>query len=521
MSRVSRLDTFDNTEVIASEGELVKVHFSLPAFNLTHSRKTRSTVMTASNSSTSVEHHKLEASSPALASSNPSKLLEQLPPRIRAKIFSYITPQEVKLEFLGSDPAKWPKKPSTLPLLQGLPSFADEISTQVFSQTQFNFKSSTFRKGPVVHGCEVALAFLNHIKPANVGHIRMITCDLNWHNKESVNMLLQMLAKLATYPSRNINHVRFEFEAAPGAKRSKKGIVAKTFGFTLKGLVGLKMTIFVLGLNHLPNADEFALRMNRWFQRHHKLASTPVNYFGKLPPEVTRLIYRCLPLEPTYHRIEPAIVDRVVLRTAPADHDIHVLPSSSFDLLLVNRQMYEEILPVVFSKISFEFVALSTWRHQRKESRDKTDEASWITSIMNGLGGNAKFIKKARIVFEIYSPHSHDYAKQYTPSIKAIMDKIDECFNFQLTDGYRTLPNDEIPIVSVTWSDDIRRRCFLIRLPTRGNTELMVEVQTDFSYEAPGSLAYDSQVQVVREGYKHSINGMRFKIDYFGTIIPA
>ena len=101
------------------------------------------------------------------------------------------------------------------------------------------------------------------------------------------------------------------------------------------------------------------------------------------------------------------------------------------------------------------------------------------------------------------------------------MDKIDECCNFQLADGFRTLPNDEIPIVSVTWAREIRRRCFLIRLPTRGNTELMVEVQTDFSYEAPGSVAYDSQVQVVREGYKHSVNGMRFKIDDFGAIIPA
>ena len=496
-------------------------HFQLLT-SLTHRKsETRSTVTTASKPSTSVEHHKSEASSSAMASSNPSNPLEQLPPRIRAKIFSYITPQQVKLEFLGLNPAKWPKKPSTLPLLQGLPSFVDEISTQVFGQTQFNFKSSTLRKGPVVHGCEVALAFLNHIKPANVGHIHTITCDLNWHNKESANMLLQMLAKLATHPSRNINHVRFEFEAAPGAKRSKKGIVAKTFGFTLKGLVGLKITIFVVGLSRLPDADEFALRMNRWFQRHHKLTSKPVKYFGKLPPEVTRLIYRHLPLEPTYHTIGPAIVDRAVLRTAPADHGIHVLPSSSFDLLLVNRQMCEEILPVVFSKISFAFVALSTWRHQRKESRNETDRASWITSILNGLGGNAKFIKKARIVFEMHSPRSSDYAKQYTPSIKAIMDKIDECCNFQLADGYRTLPNDEIPIVSVTWARDIRRRCFLIRLPTRGSTELMVEVQTDFSYEAPGSLAYDSQVQVVREGYKHSVNGMRFKVDDFGAIIPA
>ena len=460
-----------------------------------------------------------------MASSNFTKRLDGLPSKVRAKIFAYMIPHPVDLEFLGFNPAKWPKKPSTTFMLTSLPGVIDSINTQVLNQTCFNFKSSTPRKGPVIHGCEVALAFLNHIKPAYVGHIRTITCDLDWHNKESASMLLQMLAKLATQPSRVINDIRFEFEAAPGAKRSKKGVVSKTFGFTLKGLIGLKITIFVVGLSRLPDADEFAVRMNQWFQRHHKLTSTPVDFLDRLPLEVKLMIYRNLPLAKWEVIHDPM---HTVARKSthkprqfdPYDSNI-VLPSSSLPLLMVNHQMSKEILPVLYGCGSLELEASSKWRHERNTTRNGNDKATWITRRLHGLGSKAKLIKKVKIIIEKYSPRSTSYSREYTPSIQAVMDKVEECCDFQLADGYRTLPNDGIPIISVLWKAEVRRRCFLIRLPTRRNTELTVEVQTDFGYEAPGSLAYDSQVQIVREGFKHSVNGMRFKLDDFGSVIPA
>ena len=479
--------------------------------------------MTAPRDSTAVEHHKPEASLLATASSKSSKLLERLPPKVRAKVFEPLTPK-VQLDFLGTKPAKWPKKPSS-PLLSSFPGLVNEIDEQVFAQTQYNFKSSTLRNGTVVHGCEVALAFLDHIKPVKVGFIRTITCDLDWHSKESANMLLQMLARLAIYPSRKINHIRFEFEAAPEAKRSKKGIVSKTFGFTLKGLIGLKITVFVVGLGRLPDADEFAARMNNWFRRHHELTSTIINRLERLPPEVRRLIYQNLPRDKYHHICDPALnLDSTTLYgpSMSSEHDnMSVLPSSSLDLLLVSRQMHADVTPIVFGDCSLELVTTSRWRHHRNNDRNETDQASWVTKRLHGLGDKAKFIRKVKIVLEMYSPHSRSYASQYTPSIKAIMDKVEECCNFQLAEGYRTLPNNEIPIVSVTWEPYIRKRCFLIKLPTRGSAELTVEVQTDFSYEAPGSLAYASQIHVVRDGYKNSVDGMRFTIDAFGAFIPA
>ena len=481
--------------------------------------------MTASKPSTSVEDHKSEVSALAMVSSNFTKRLDGLPSKVQAKIFAYMIPQAVDLDFLGCNPAKWPKKPSTTFMLTSLPGVIDKINTQILNQTCFNFKSSTPRKAPVIHGCDVALALLNHIKPAHVGHIRTITCDLDWHNKESASMLLQMLAKLATQPSRAINDIRFEFEAAPGVRRSKKGVVSKTFGFTLKGLIGLKITIFVVGLNRLPDADEFAVRMNQWFQRHHKLTSTPVNFLNRLPLEVKLMIYRNLPLAKweVNHNPMHTVARKAIQGIKGFDsYDSNtVLPSSSLPLLMVNYQMSEEILPVLYGCSSLELETSSRWRHERNATRNGNDKATWITRRLHGLGSKAKFIKKVTIVIEMYSPRSRSYSREYTPSLKAVLDKVEECCDFQLADGYRTLPNDEIPIVSVLWKAEIRRRCFLIRLPTRRNTELMVEVQTDFGYEAPGSLAYDSQCQVVREGFKHSVNGMRFKLDDFGSMIPA
>jgi hypothetical protein len=70
-----------------------------------------------------------------------------------------------------------------------------------------------------------------------------------------------MLAKLATQPSRVTNNIRFNFEAALGAKRLKKGAVSKTYGFTLKGPVRPEITIFIVELSHLPDADEYAHKL--------------------------------------------------------------------------------------------------------------------------------------------------------------------------------------------------------------------------------------------------------------------
>jgi hypothetical protein len=103
----------------------------------------------------------------------------------------------------------------------------------------------------------------------------------------------------------------------------------------------------------------------------------------------------------------------------PYDSNI-VLPSSYLPLLMVNHQMSEE----------------TNWN----------DKAIWITRRLQGLGSKAKLIKKVKIVFEIYSPHSRSYFSEYTPSIQAIMDKVEECCDFQLADGYVHSPTTGSPL---------------------------------------------------------------------------
>jgi hypothetical protein len=261
-------------------------------------------------------------------------------------------------------------------------------------------------------------------------------------------MLLQMLAKLATQPSRVINDIRFEFEAAPGAKRSKKGIISKTFG-----LIGLKITISVVGLSRLPDADEFAVRMNQWSQRQHTLTSTPIDFLNRLPLEVKVMIYRNLPLakweviHDPMHTIAQESIHKP-RQFIPYDSNI-VLPSSSLPLLIVNHQMREEILPVLYGCGSLKLEASFKWRSERDATRNENDKATWITRRLHGLGSKAKLIKKVKIIIEKYSPRSTSYSREYTPSIQAVMDKVEECCDFQLADGYRTLPNDRIPIISV------------------------------------------------------------------------
>jgi hypothetical protein len=123
--------------------------------------------MTASTPS--IEDNESEVSALVVVSSNFTKRLDGLPSEVRAKIFAYIIPHLVDLEFLGFNPAKRLRKPFTTFILTSLPGVIDRINAQVLNQTCFNIKSSTPRKGPFIQSCEVALASLNHIKPARVG----------------------------------------------------------------------------------------------------------------------------------------------------------------------------------------------------------------------------------------------------------------------------------------------------------------------------------------------------------------
>ena len=92
------------------------------------------------------------------------------------------------------------------------------------------------------------------ILSADIGYIGKVRCVLEWTTRaEFADTFFQMLARLATNPTRNIKNLDLEVESAPEVKCPNRGVSTLSFAITLRGLLGLEITIFVSELGHLPD----------------------------------------------------------------------------------------------------------------------------------------------------------------------------------------------------------------------------------------------------------------------------
>jgi len=77
-----------------------------------------------------------------------------------------------------------------------------------------------------------------------------------------------------------------------------------------------------------------------------------------------------------------------------------------------------------------------------------------------------------------------------------------------------------MPVSSVFFDPTLRKRCFQITLPNGRNSQLIVEIRTDWNLDIASSPEHASQLQVAREVYQISVRGRRLFINAFGTVMP-
>ncbi|KAL9077416.1 MAG: hypothetical protein Q9161_000261 [Pseudevernia consocians] len=436
-----------------------------------------------------------------MASSSRTHPFGLLPAQIRSRIYSLLIPE--RLEFVKFSKSRKSTQPAELilpviQLMQQFPHLAREMRLRLFLQPEFAFVSSV-RNGQYSHGCQLALEFLNSIQSVDIGYIRKIRCDLEWKTRaEYADTFFQMLARLATNPTRDIKDLEFEVEQVPGVKRPNRGISTPSFAVTLRGLIGLEIVIFVSGSSHLPDPVTFVPQINEWIQQRHDACLT-VNFLEKLPPELRLMVFRCLPL-PSHHVIGPLNAR---------------MPISCVHLLQVNRRMKEEIIPILYGDCVFELRATSSWRRARRENSCVSDQAPWISAFLRNA--HATLIKRTRIVLKVHGNRASDY----TPPINTIIAELRRRCKFQIQDTYEAHAVADIPITSNEWNSAISKRCFQVKLATQCGTELVVEIQAGWdNWELVGHVP-ELQEHAVRTVYSRSVNGMRSKVDFNGNVIDA
>lgn len=424
-----------------------------------------------------------------------------LPAQIRSRIYGFLIPERLDfVEFSKSRKSTQPAEliPPFMQLMQQFPHLAHEIRLRLFSQPQLAFVSS-FRSGQYSRACQLALEFLESIQSSDIGYIRRVCCDLEWTARvEYANTFFQMLARLATNPTREIKDLQFDVVPAPGVKRPNRGVSTPSFAFTLRGLLGLEIIIFVSGMGRLTDAVAFVPQINAWIQQRHE-ACLVVNFLEKLPPELSVMVYRCLPLPP-HHVIGPLNAS---------------MPISCLRLLQVNRRMKEELIPIVYGDCVFELRATSSWRQARHEDYFISDQARWISAFLRNV--HATLIKRVKIVLKILGFR----ADNYTPPINNIITELRRRCTFQIQDTYEAHAIEEIPITSNEWNSGIGKRCFQVKLATRRGTELVVEIQAEWDNRREVGVIKEAQEQVVRNVYSRSVNGMRSKVDDSGNVFDV
>lgn len=254
----------------------------------------------------------------------------------------------------------------------------------------------------------------------------------------------------------------------------------------------------MVGVKDEVGFSRFVGNMNEWIQARY-ITSPRVNFAAKLPPELRIMIYQLIRL-PRHHIVE---------------HKVNPARWSNIGLLLVNHQLAREILALICGGCCFEFRHLRRPWNSTPQRLDRTDRAWWATNFLQGLGESARDIKEAKIVIEVNRPRS----ECYTPSIRGIVKSIDQYCSFRTMRLYRQAPPASIPITSVTRNPRNGKRCFQMVLPNQGNKVLTIEIQTRWRAEQPGTLAYATQLSHVREVFKSSIQGFRFRVGEFGDIM--
>lgn len=449
-----------------------------------------------------------------MATHNNSMSFLDLPSNVQINIvtLSVQSLSNEALEFLGhrgSSPCAWAKNPM-LPLLRTLSFYLPPVeygvlekanNISLYSTCRFDFVSSNVGESKkYVAACVVANNFFTHIGSWKISLMRIMYCDLDWTRREwTANEFFNMLGAMLVNPRRSIRDVDFKLTACNGATRSDKGLSNyRPRCFSLSGFISFTPNIFINRGSLQPWRQA-----NQWIQQH-RVNTSPFNTLVRLPREMSHQIYRHAGL------VESHVVDP------------EILPNPSLGLLELARKMTLDLIPVLYDGCTFEFHATSKFRHRRNESRNVTDRAPWVAHFLNQIGlGNAKHIRKAKIVLYVYGPGSSYYHRDYTPSIKAIIDQLVLYCSFQITERYDRVPAANVPVSSVGWDPVSRKHCFHITLQTDRSSQLIVEIRTGWRVEMATSLEHATQLHVAREIYQQSVRGQRIRIDSFGTISKA
>ena len=183
--------------------------------------------------------------------------------------------------------------------------------------------------------------------------------------------------------------------------------------------------------------------MNEWIQQRCE-ACLAVSVLKKLLPELSVMVYRCLPL-PQHPVIGPLNAS---------------MATSCMRLFQVNRRMMEEILPPLYGDCVFKLRATSNWRHARIRGLFIFDQARCISAFLRNV--HTPLIKRVKTVLKIHGFR----ADNYTPAINTIIAELRRRCTFRIQDTYKAHAIEDIPIVSNEWNSGIRKRCFQIKLAT-------------------------------------------------------
>ena len=153
------------------------------------------------------------------------------------------------------------------------------------------------------------------------------------------------------------------------------------------------------------------------------------------------------------------------------------------------------------------------------ETLQEFDNATWATDFLTRLGPiNAQSIRKVKIVIAL----STRFPTCYTPPLRNIVQAIDRHCDFQIMRAYNELGNDQFNVAGVSYKGmtqaDMRFKIFHLH---QDEKRFIVEIRTDWRVERPGTLAYESQREIIRQVFRGSMEGLRLRLDLSGDIVPV
>lgn len=396
--------------------------------------------------------------------------LDVLPPEIRSRLYSSLIPG--KVEFVGSRaaiPSRWSHNPM-LALMQVFPHLAEEINGELYSRPRFEFVTSRIGKNNWVHALEVAAEFFNLISPEKTDRVRKINCDIHWQKRsESPNEIFQLLERLAACPpKREIRNIGFHFQPSFEVKRSIYGVRSKTFGFSLRGLIGVDITIFIVGLHGLlPNPYSFVRFMNKWIRGRRETVS-PLRFLTRTPPEIHKDIYEHFNL-PRYHIVSPHTGSESTSDIL-SEIESEITPLRIQPMLLHHPTMTAGLLPLVYGKCHFFFAVNCACRACEDETADVSNPAPWIMSFLRQIGPvNTSYLRKATIQLSVCDFRYNDYL----PPVKSIVRELNNRCAFNIDEKYLSEPSKVEP---KECNMTVHKKSYRFTIPTRATAKLTVEI---------------------------------------------